>query len=328
MYIIYINIRVCVCVLVFLKRTGDWCCLLLFVCCLVVCLLVCWLVGWCWHPVEYRLWNDQHRQRKGKRKGIKLYEGVGEITFFHTCSLGPGFALLRVFETVGVRVAVTLARYNYASMQAYLDQLGRFFESKCDGILLCKFLDWRDDWWLWTNYIFLGRLYSVLYIFVNRYSLRLTNPDATNMWSFHLHQMVKNGHYFIPIQQNTPIFHPNIIPNIMNYMMFFPQQLGDLYIFMQFISDSPCSILGAETPTSVETFLKAPTSVTTSEFTCSTCSTDRGEVIPSYMSRIERNGGGSGTLSQRNPTKPPKVQTASSYPRFFQPCGFGTLPND
>lgn len=77
---------------------------------------------------------------------------------------------------------------------------------------------------------------------------------------------MKNGHYFIPIQQNTPIFHPNIIPNIMNYMMFFQQQLGDLYIFMQFIGDSPYSILGAETPTSVETFLKAPTRYTTHVF--------------------------------------------------------------
>ena len=58
--------------------------------------------------------------------------------------MGPGVALLRVFETVGLRAA-TLARYNYASMQAYLDQLGRFFESKHDGILLCKFLDRCDD---------------------------------------------------------------------------------------------------------------------------------------------------------------------------------------
>ena len=34
----------------------------------------------------------------------------------------------------------------------------------------------------------------------------------------------------------------------------------------------------------------------------------QGEIIPSYMPRIERNGGGSGTLSQRSAaTKPPKV---------------------
>ena len=136
---------------------------------------------------------------------------------------------------------------------------------------------------------------------------------------------MKNGHYFIPIQQNTPIFHPNIIPNIMNYMMFFQQQLGDLYIFMQFIGDSPYSILGAETPTSVETFLKAPTRYTCS--TCSTCSTDRGEVIPSYMSRIERNGGGSGTLSQRNPTKPPKVLPAV-FSTGAWTGGYGKLPHD
>jgi len=80
-------------------------------------------------------------KEKESGKASNFTKGWVKSRFFHTCSLGPGFALLRVFETVGVRVAVTLARYNYASMQAYLDQLGRFFESKCDGILLCKFLD-------------------------------------------------------------------------------------------------------------------------------------------------------------------------------------------
>jgi len=44
-----------------------------------------------------------------------------------------------------------------------------------------------------------------------------------------------------------------------------------------------------------------------------------GEVIPSYMSRIERNGGGSGTLSQRNPTKPPKVKVTVEHGAFEPP---------
>lgn len=39
-----------------------------------------------------------------------------------------------------------------------------------------------------------------------------------------------------------------------------------------------------------------------------------GEIIPSYMPRIERNGGGSGTLSQRSAaTKPPKVKVTVEH---------------
>ena len=44
---------------------------------------------------------------------------------------------------------------------------------------------------------------------------------------------------------------------------------------------------------------------------------DGGEIIPSYMSQIERNGGGSGTLSQRNPTKSPKVRARSAALRWI-----------
>lgn len=65
-------------------------------------------------------------------------------------------------------------------------------------------------WWLVImNYIFLGRLYSVLYIFVNRYSLRLTNPDATNVWSIHLYQMVKNDEKR-PLLYSHPTKHSNL----------------------------------------------------------------------------------------------------------------------
>ena len=109
------------------------------------------------------------------------------------------------------------------------------------------------------NYI-PGTALKCTMIFVNRYSLLLTNPDATNVWIIHLHQMVKKGHYFIPIQQNIPIFHPNISSQISWIIWCFSNNRS--FFILQFTSDSPYSILGAEPPTSVETFSLTPRPVT------------------------------------------------------------------
>ena len=57
--------------------------------------------------------------------------------------LVAGLCAYSVVNPFGIRVhdqSIDMSRYNYASMQEYLNQLERFFESKHEGNLFCNWL--------------------------------------------------------------------------------------------------------------------------------------------------------------------------------------------